>query len=113
MVQFPVKVAFAITINRSQNFNHLGCDFTKGPFTHGQLYVALSRISNLRFLLNKERSQQSCLQRGSIKFTSLLSLSNAVMTTVDADAMALTSHTEVSGFRIDFDFFFFFNLTCD
>ena len=111
MVQFPVKVAFAITINRSQgqSFNHLGCDFTKGPFTHGQLYVALSRInnpSNLRFLLNKERSQQSCLQRGSIKFTSLLSLSNAVMTTVDADAMALTPKSLV----LELILIFFFKL---
>ena len=36
-VQFPAKVAFAITINRSQGqtFDHLGCDFVKPPFTHG------------------------------------------------------------------------------
>ena len=47
-VQFPAKVAFAITINRSQGqtFDHLGCDFVKPPFTHGQLYVAVTRVRN-------------------------------------------------------------------
>jgi len=59
-LQFPVKVAFAMTINRSQGqtFDHLGCDFTKAPFTHGQLYVGLSRISNpanLRLLLPESK----------------------------------------------------------
>ena len=47
-VQFPEKVAFTITINRSQGqmFDHLGCDFVKPPFTHGQLYVAVTRVRN-------------------------------------------------------------------
>ena len=39
--QFPVRIAFAMTINKSQgqSMKHVSID---QPFTHGQLYVALS-----------------------------------------------------------------------
>ena len=43
--QFPVKLAFAMTINRaqSQNMEKVGIFLPKPVFSHGQLYVALSR----------------------------------------------------------------------
>ncbi|KAK6021322.1 hypothetical protein OSTOST_13005 [Ostertagia ostertagi] len=43
--QFPVTGAFAMTINKSQgqSFNHVGVYLGTQVFTHGQLYVALSR----------------------------------------------------------------------
>lgn len=57
--QFPIKPAFAMTINKSQGqtFNHIGLDLTHPPFTHGQLYVALSRVrsfDSLSILPNPE-----------------------------------------------------------
>lgn len=44
-LQFPVKLAFAMTINRSQGqtFNFVGINLTKSPFTHGHLYVSFTR----------------------------------------------------------------------
>jgi ATP-dependent DNA helicase PIF1 len=43
--QFPVKLAFAMTINKGQGqtFKRLGIDLAIPVFDHGQLYTALSR----------------------------------------------------------------------
>jgi len=43
--QFPVKVAFAMTINKAQgqSFESVGIYLSRPVFGHGQLYVALSR----------------------------------------------------------------------
>ena len=46
--QFPIKLAFAMTINKAQGqtFNKIAIDLRKDVFTHGQLYVAVSRVRN-------------------------------------------------------------------
>ncbi|XP_018400734.1 PREDICTED: ATP-dependent DNA helicase pif1-like, partial [Cyphomyrmex costatus] len=43
--QFPIKLAFAMTINKSQGqtFDKIGIDLRKDVFNHGQLYVGFSR----------------------------------------------------------------------
>ena len=45
-IQYPVKVCFAITIDKAQgqSFNCVGVDLRDNCFSHGQLYVALSRV---------------------------------------------------------------------
>ena len=45
-IQFPVKVAFAFTINKSQGqtMQTAGLFLRPEVFTHGQLYVAISRV---------------------------------------------------------------------
>ena len=44
--QFPVRPAFAMTINKAQGqtLQHMGLYLSKSVFSHGQLYVALSRV---------------------------------------------------------------------
>jgi ATP-dependent DNA helicase PIF1 len=46
--QFPVRLAFAMTINKSQgqSLQHVGIYLSAPVFAHGQLYVAYSRSGN-------------------------------------------------------------------
>ncbi|XP_076301721.1 uncharacterized protein LOC143219730 [Lasioglossum baleicum] len=47
-LQFPLKVCFAMTINKSQgqSLKTAGIDLRKDCFSHGQFYVACSRVSS-------------------------------------------------------------------
>ncbi|KIJ05188.1 hypothetical protein PAXINDRAFT_93785 [Paxillus involutus ATCC 200175] len=58
--QFPVRLAFCMTINKSQgqSVQYVGLDLRTPVFSHGQLYVALSRaripdVSRLLFKGNR------------------------------------------------------------
>ncbi|XP_074351717.1 uncharacterized protein LOC141690860 [Apium graveolens] len=58
-VQFPVQLCYAMTINKSQgqSFHKVGLYFPRSVFTHGQLYVAVSRVtspSSLHILIDSD-----------------------------------------------------------
>lgn len=48
-IQFPIKLAFAMTINKAQgqSLQHVAIDLSTRVFSHGQLYVALSRAKDI------------------------------------------------------------------
>lgn len=60
--QFPVRLAFSMTINKSQGqtFDKIGIYLPHPPFGHGQLYVAMSRVrtpDSVRFMLDRDNSK--------------------------------------------------------
>ena len=60
--QFPVRLAFAMTINKSQGqtLRNVGLYLPQACFGHGQLYVALSRVGDpqhIQVLVEKTREQ--------------------------------------------------------
>ena len=64
--QFPVRLSFAMTINKSQGqtFDRLGLLLPQPVFSHGQLYVAFSRVHSLDSIkvkiITKEKNTDKC-----------------------------------------------------
>lgn len=62
--QFPLKLAWAITIHKSQGqtYNTVAIDMGYGAFAHGQTYVALSRCKSLEGIyLNRKISKEDII----------------------------------------------------
>ena len=58
--QYPMRLAWAVTIHKSQGktFDNIIVDIGKGTFVHGQLYVALSRCTHLGGIILKQKIQK-------------------------------------------------------
>lgn len=59
--QYPLRLAWAVTIHKSQGktFEKVVVDIGRGAFAHGQVYVALSRCTSLEGLLLQRPIQAS------------------------------------------------------
>lgn len=75
-LQFPVRVAFSTTINKSQGqtLKNVGIWLRSPVFSHGQFYVACSRVGNpavLKFAI-KQHKEQERLQTDNVVFKEVL-----------------------------------------
>mgnify|MGYP001610948979 FL=1 len=54
--QYPIRLAWAVTIHKGQGktFERIIVDIGNGTFTHGQVYVALSRCTSLQGIVLKK-----------------------------------------------------------
>ncbi|XP_042962473.1 uncharacterized protein LOC122296740 [Carya illinoinensis] len=81
--QFPVKLSFAMSINKSQGqtLDFVGIYLSHPVFSHGQLYVLLSRaktISTIKILIrpiSTDESEKNCTKN--IIYTDLLTLASS------------------------------------
>ncbi len=67
--QFPLRLAWAITVHKSQGltFSQVNIDFTGGAFAGGQTYVALSRCTSLEgIVLTAPIRRQDIFVRGEV-----------------------------------------------
>ena len=62
-IQFPIRLAFAMTINKSQgqSLTVCGLNLENPCFSHGQLYVACSRVgkSSALFVLAPDKKTKN------------------------------------------------------
>lgn len=108
--QFPLRLAWAITIHKSQGltFRHVNIDITGGVFAGGQTYVALSRCTSLEGICLKEpiRHSDIFVKSEVVRFASLYN-NNSIMQKAISESKADKEYREaVEAFdRCDFDTF--------
>ncbi|XP_060516472.1 uncharacterized protein LOC132695932 isoform X2 [Cylas formicarius] len=80
-VQFPIRLAFAMTINKSQGqtYARVGIHLPSPCFAHGQLYVAFSRVGSpedVRVVIENTANQGAFRRRDGVKLTRNVVYSN-------------------------------------
>lgn len=80
-LQFPIKLAFAVTFHRSQgqSVEHCGILLPKDIWTHGQIYVAFSRCGNPRNIYVWAEQEKEPFQKLKMKLGRMLKVMKNVV----------------------------------
>ena len=91
--QYPVRLAFAVTIHKSQGktFENVIIDVGRGTFAHGQMYVALSRCTTLGGIVLKQplKKNHILMDWQVVKFLTGLQYAQAARTFSREDKMKM------------------------
>ncbi len=113
-VQFPLRLAWAITIHKSQGltFSHVNIDLSGGAFAGGQTYVALSRCQSLEGICLKEpiRMSDIFVRPEVVKFSRHYNDERAIRTALETsmadkeyhDALVALDANDADGFLDNF-----------
>ena len=91
--QYPVRLAFAVTIHKSQGktFEKVVIDVGRGTFAHGQMYVALSRCKTLEGIVLKQPLKKSHIMMDwqVVKFLTGMQYAKAALALPREDKLAM------------------------
>ncbi|WOH01927.1 hypothetical protein DCAR_0521313 [Daucus carota subsp. sativus] len=77
--QMPLQICYAMTINKAQgqSLETVGLFLPKAVFTHGQFYVAISRVTSphgLRIFIDDDSGQPTNVTQNVVVFTNIMKL---------------------------------------
>jgi len=91
--QYPVRLAFAVTIHKSQGktFEKVVIDVGRGTFAHGQMYVALSRCTSLEGIVLKQplKKNHILMDWQVVKFLTGMQYAKAALTCTREDKLEM------------------------
>ena len=85
-IQFPIRMDFGITANRSQGktYKYVGINLTTDFFSHGQLYVSMSRVgSGQRLKIFKPKNSPTFGYMRNVVYPEVLSSERVFVTPIN------------------------------
>jgi ATP-dependent DNA helicase PIF1 len=91
--QYPIRLAFAVTIHKSQGktFENVIIDVGRGTFAHGQMYVALSRCTTLEGIVLRQplKKNHILMDWQVVKFLTGMQYAKAALTCTREDKLQM------------------------